>query len=100
MSCAIELMSALASSRTEPRFHRSTFTPASVCCTVSREGCKMEDADGITGAAATAGAGASLSVVCEDGAAAGACAAHKIAADENTATTKAVLGKRMEYVYL
>jgi hypothetical protein len=60
----------------------------------------MEDADGITGAAATAGAGASLSVVCEDGAAAGACAAHKIAADENTATTKAVLGKRMEYVYL
>jgi len=62
----------------------------------------MDETDGITGAAAAFAArvGDALPVVCEVAAVAGACAAHKIEANKNTATTKAVLVKRIEYVYL
>ena len=56
-SPTIELMSELASSRTDPRFHRSTFSPLNVCRTVSSEGCRRLDAVGVVGTATGVTAG-------------------------------------------
>ena len=55
-------MFAPASSRTVPRFHFSTFTALTVCCTVSSEDFRI--AEGVTGAAGASCAGVPLAGAC------------------------------------
>ena len=60
MSFWMEAMLAVASARTEPPFHLSSFSPPTVCWTESSAGCSKVDGaggpDGAAGAAAAAGA--------------------------------------------
>src|ERR1035437_3793013 len=55
-------MFAPASSRTVPRFHFSTFTALTVCCSVSSEDFRI--AEGVTGAAGASCAGVPLAGAC------------------------------------